>query len=182
MEKILKKTAWVNVIISVLFAAFGMFLVYNPIEMLKVISIILGVVFILVGGLKIIDYFIATKENNNYYNDEWIFGIIAIVIGLVTFCFYDTIETIFSMIISVWILYSGLTKIRFAVRLKKEGISTWLLTLIISLIIILFSIVTFFQPETILVSLGLIVFVYAILDCIENIIYLKYMNQLYDKK
>ena len=48
IEKIFKKTGWISILVSLVFAVLGAILVWKPEETIKVISYTLGVIFIVV--------------------------------------------------------------------------------------------------------------------------------------
>ena len=56
IQKILKKSGLVGIIESLIFAVLGAILIANPEETVKVISYILGAIFIFIGIYKIINY------------------------------------------------------------------------------------------------------------------------------
>ena len=67
IQKILKKTGYISILESILFAILGIILIAKPEETIKIISYILGACFILVGIYKIIAY-VQMKEKNDIYN------------------------------------------------------------------------------------------------------------------
>ena len=64
IEKFLKRSSWTDIVISLIFVFFGVLLIAKPNETVGAISIILGVVFIAMGVLKLVEYYTAeTKED-----------------------------------------------------------------------------------------------------------------------
>ena len=72
----------------------------NYIIIFTSIIIIVGAIFIIVGIFKIIMY-IQNKGSYDLYNYDLIYGILAIVIGIVAIIYITTIGTIFRIIIPV---------------------------------------------------------------------------------
>ena len=62
-KNFLKKSAWTDLLISLIFILFGIMLIANPEAIMAVISIVLGVIFILMGTLKVIKYFSTNKTD-----------------------------------------------------------------------------------------------------------------------
>ena len=56
-ERFLKRANWTDIVISIVFLFLGILLMVKPNEMLAVISILIGAIFIIIGFLKIVDYF-----------------------------------------------------------------------------------------------------------------------------
>ncbi len=51
-EKFLKRSSWTDIIISLVFVLLGILLVARPNEMMSVITVLLGAVFIIVAFFK----------------------------------------------------------------------------------------------------------------------------------
>ena len=118
IQKLLKKSGLVGILESLIFGILGAILIANPEETVKVISYILGAIFIFIGIYKIIHYI---KENGqaDLYNYNLIYGIMVIVIGLITITYSTTIGTVFRIVIGIWIIYSAAVRASSAVKLKN---------------------------------------------------------------
>ena len=57
LEKFLKKSSWTDIVVSLIFILFGTMLITNPSSIMSIIAIILGGICIIMGILKIVDYF-----------------------------------------------------------------------------------------------------------------------------
>ena len=68
LKEILKKSGRASIIESIIFAILGIILVNNPVGTVKAITGILGTIFIVIGIIKIINYFIS-KGNSDFYED-----------------------------------------------------------------------------------------------------------------
>ena len=94
MDKFLKKAGWTSVITSIIFGIIGLIMIYNPDTTMQFISTILGIFFIVIGVIKVINYFIS-KGNSTFFTNDIAWGLIAVIIGLVTIVYSSTIESIF---------------------------------------------------------------------------------------
>ena len=56
LEKIFKRTGWTSLLTSLVFAILGILLITNPEGSTKVVSLIVGILFIIVGLYKLVDY------------------------------------------------------------------------------------------------------------------------------
>ena len=108
MEKFLKKAGWTSILTSIVLAILGLIMIYNPDTTMQFISTILGGIFIIIGIIKIANYFIA-RGNSTLFTNEISWGLVAIILGLVTIVYSGTIESIFRIMIGIWIIYSGFT-------------------------------------------------------------------------
>lgn len=178
MEKILKKAGWTSVITSLIFALIGLIMIYNPETTMIFISTILGIFFIVVGLIKVINYFIS-RGNSTLFTNDIAWGLIAIIIGLVTMVYSSTIESIFRIMIGVWIIYSGFTRFSLSFRLKNVNDRLWAIVLTLAVLMIVGGLYVTFYPGALIVTLGVIIFVYAIMDLIQSFIFMKNMKDIF---
>ncbi len=177
MKNFLKKTGWVDILVSVIFAVIGIFMIINPDSALEILSYILGGIFILIGIVKLIDYF-ASKGKYDFYNYDLVFGVIAIVIGIVTIFCSGLIESMFRIIIGLWIIYSGLMRLSLSLKLHAAKVNTWGVSLAFSIIMIIGGICMIFQSGALITLAGIIMLIYSVMDLVENIIFVKYVDKL----
>ncbi len=177
MKNFLKKSGWTDVLVSIVFAIIGIFMIVKTDSAVKIISYVLGAIFIAMGVVRVIDYF-ASKGKYDFYNYDLVYGIIAIVIGLVTIFCSGLIESMFRIIIACWIIYSGLIRLSLSFKLHTAQISMWNISLILSIIMILGGIYILFQSGALVVTIGVIMLVYSIIDLIESLIFVKYVDEL----
>jgi uncharacterized membrane protein HdeD (DUF308 family) len=177
LEKILKRTGISSLITSIIFAILGIILIINPEGTIKFVSIILGAMFILVGLYKILNY-IRNKGKYDFYNYDISYGIIAVILGVITICYSSQIGTIFRILIGLWIIYSAIIRISLSAKLKNISSNVWLYSLAIALIMGVCGIYIICNSGAIIVTLGIVVLIYSILDIIESIIFLGNVNKL----
>lgn len=177
MEQFLKKAGWTSVITSIIFAIIGLIMIFYPDTTMKFISTVLGIFFIVIGITKVINYF-ASKGNSALFTNDIAWGIIAIIIGLVTMVYSSTIESIFRIMIGVWIIYSGFTRLMLSFNLKNVNQKLWIAVLTLAILMIIGGLYVTFYPGALILTLGVIVLIYAIMDLIESFIFMKNMKDL----
>ena len=67
--KTLKKAEWLNLLLSLVFIIIGAILVKDPEGVLKTVSLIAGIVFLVLGFIKIIKYLKDKSNSNELYLD-----------------------------------------------------------------------------------------------------------------
>ena len=177
MKEYLKKSGCIDVIVSIIFAIIGIFMIAKTDLAIKIISYILGGTFIVIGLIKISDYFL-TKEKYDFFNYNLIYGIVAIIIGLITIFCSGLIESIFRIVIAAWIIYSGIMRLSLSLKLHTAEIDMWSISLILSIIMIIGGLYMLFQSGALVLTIGVIMLVYSIIDLIESVISLKYVDKL----
>lgn len=179
LKKFLKKTGWISILESIIFAILGIILVCKPEGTVKTITGTLGTIFILIGIYKIINYFV-TKKDNDFYNFDLVYGLTAIVIGIVTIVYMNIIGSIFRIVIGVWIIYTSFVRMSTALQIKKISNITkvWIIGLILAIIMFICGLYILINPGTIIVTIGIIMIAYSIIDLAENIIFMKNVNKM----
>ena len=177
MEKFLKKAGWTSVITSLIFGIIGLIMIFNPDTIMKFISTILGIFFIVIGVVKVINYFVA-RGNSTLFKNDIAWGLIAIIIGLVTMIYSNTIENIVRIMIGIWIIYSGLTRFSLSFRIKNVNSRLWPLVLSLAVLMIIGGLYVTFYPGALIVTLGVIILIYAIMDLVESFIFMRNVKDI----
>lgn len=177
MEKFLKKAGWTSILTSLVLAVIGIVMIYNPQTTMQFISTILGIFFIVMGIIKLINYFV-TKGNSSLFTNDIAWGIISIIIGLVVIVYSSTIENIFRIMIGIWIIYSGFTRLNLSFKLRSVSQKVWTFVLILSVLMIIGGLYVTFYPGALIVTLGVIILIYSIMDIIEGFIFMRNIKEL----
>lgn len=177
LEKVLKKTGLSSLLISIIFAILGIVLIKNPDETVKFISYILGITFMMVGLYKIIIY-LRSKDKFDFYNYDMTFGIIAMILGVVTIVYSKQIGALFRILIGLWIVYSSIIRIDLAYKLKLANLNVWIYSLILAIAMLLCGMFIIFNSGVIIMTIGIVILVYSVLDIAENLIFLKNVSNL----
>ena len=177
MEKFLKKVGWTSIITSIILLIIGIIMIYNPETTMQFISTVLGIFFIVIGIIKLINYFIA-KGNSVLYDNEIAWGVISIIVGLVVMVYSNTIENIFRIMIGIWIIYSGFTRLTLSFKLKNINEKIWAFVLLLSVLMIIGGIYVTFYPGALVITVGIILLVYAIMDLIESFIFMRNIKDM----
>ena len=177
MENFLKKAGWTSILTSIILAILGLIMISNPDTTMQFISTILGIIFIVIGIIKIANYFISRGNSTLFANDiSW--GLVAVILGLVTIVYSSTIESIFRIMIGIWIIYSGFTRFSLSFKLKEVNDKVWAFMLVLAVLMVIGGLYVTFYPGALIVTLGVIILIYAVMDLIEGFIFMKNMKNL----
>ena len=177
MKDFLKKSGWTDILVSIVFAIIGIFMILNTDSATKIISYIIGGTFIIFGVIKIINYF-ALKGDFDFYNYDLIYGIIAILLGIVTIIYSGLLESMLRIMIGAWIIYSGLLRLSLSLKLHKANLHIWSFSLILSIIMIIGGLYMLLQNGALILTVGIIMVVYSVIDLIESAIFIKNVNEV----
>lgn len=178
IQTLLRKTGYISIVESMVFALIGIVLIWNPTTTLTIISYVLGGSFCVIGIAKIIDY-LQARGKQDLYNYHFVYGMMAIIIGIVTIAYSGTILGIFRIIVGIWIIYSALVRGTTALKLRSLESKLWLYTLIISLAMLICGIYVIVNSGVIIVTIGIAILIYAIMDFVENILFLKNTKNMF---
>ena len=115
-----QKKDTMSLITSILFFIIGILLFSNPGGVVKIITYIIGSIFIIVGIGKIISYYRMNKKMNINNTSDLIMGIVAIVLGLVIIFCSSAIEFVIRLVMGGWILYSGIVKLIYSLKYTSD--------------------------------------------------------------
>ncbi|MCI8637104.1 MAG: hypothetical protein HFJ36_04585 [Clostridia bacterium] len=176
MEKILKKSSWTDIIVSLLFILFGIMLVARPESIMSIISFLLGAICVVMGLLKGVDYFASGKSDNYLLA----LAIVAVLSGIIIMFCAGIIVSIFRILIAIWIIYSGIMNLQTTIVWKDYKSKLWLTTLILAICMIIAGIYILMNNGAMLQIIGGIIIVYGIFDIVESMIFIKKIENYLD--
>ena len=178
MKEVIKRTAVVSIITSLIFAVLGIVMIANPEAAIEIVAAVLVITVIIKVAKKIISYFVM-KGNLDFFNYELIYGIIAILFGILIMTHSNTFASIVRIIIAIWIAYAALMKINISFKLKSANISAWAIVLIFSIISLLAGILVMFSnTSSIVILTAVVMIIYAIADIIDEIIVINNVDKI----
>ena len=83
----MKKNNRFSLFSGIIFFVIGLFLFLRPDTFVKTISYVFGGVLILIGLFKTLNYYIKDKNLKVVNRNEMAFGLTAIILGIVSFCY-----------------------------------------------------------------------------------------------
>lgn len=172
LKNIFKRSSWTDIVISIIFILFGALLIAKPNETVGAISIILGVVFIAMGVLKLVEYY--TSETKQDY--LLTIALIAVIFGVVILFASDAILSLFRIILGIWIIVAGIIDLQTILAWRQVKSPYWAVSLLFSILMMLAGLIILINQNILLTTMGIIIIIYAILDIIDRIIFMKKIN------
>ncbi len=171
-EKFLKRSSWTDIVISIIFVLFGALFVVKPNETLGAISIILGVIFIAMGVLKLVEYYTSEAKEDYLLT----MALIMVIFGVVVLFASSAILSLFRIILGIWIIATGIMDLQTVLTWKKVKSPYWTISLVLTIFMILAGIIVLVKQNIVLTAVGVIIIIYGILDIIDRIIFMKKIN------
>lgn len=176
MINFFKKVSVASILTSIAIGILGLIILFNPNETIALLSLILGIIIMIIGIGKIISYIILRKESN-FSNYDLIYGIIAIVISIIMLANANAFATIVRVIIGIWIAYTGIMKLIYALNLKSLSSSSWIAVMIMAIITIIAGVYIAIDSSILIMVFGALIVAYAIIDIIEQVIFMINVNK-----
>lgn len=168
MEVRIRKMNITSIIFSIIFILIGTFLLARPEDAIHLVSYALGIILIVWGVISVITFF-TDKESQNYLDFGFIVGVFVLIFGIIILVKPDTIASIIPLLLGIWMLINGVTKLSYSLTLNnnKSALSSIIISLIIVLLGILLIINPFQGAKKLVQILGISILVYSVLDLIE---------------
>lgn len=176
----LKKSAWSAAVESLALLIIGLLFVIWPDTMVKVLSYIIGIFFIVKGAYNIILYYME-KGQQDFFNNNLLSGIVAILIGVVALAIGENIANIFRIIIGVIIIYESLVRINVASKLSSIGVDSWRYVLILALIMLALGIFITFNTGAVVALVGWLMILTGIIGLVGDFVFIQHVNMVIDK-
>ena len=148
--------------------------------MIRILSYIIGVFFIIKGCFQIITYFME-KGQNDFFNNGLLSGVVAVLIGVTALVIGEDIATVFRVILGIIIIYEALVRINTALKLATANIDTWKYILLIALLILVIGVFITFNSGAIITMIGWMMILTGVIGVIGDVMFIQHVNGLVEK-
>ena len=143
--KMLKELKWEAILTGVLYILLGIVALVIPETMQKTLGYLIGIVLIVAGLISIICYLLRDAREN-YYHNEFVFGLVGMVVGAAVLYKVEVIISLIPFILGILVLFSGCSKLQDAIDLKRLGYGSWAGMLVVAIINIILGILLICNP------------------------------------
>ena len=143
--KMLKELKWEAILTGVLYILLGIVALLIPETMQKTLGYLIGIVLIVAGAVSIICYLLRDARDN-YYHNEFVFGLVGIVLGVAVLYKVEVIISLIPFILGILVLFSGCSKLQDAIDLKRLSYGSWVGMLVVAVINIILGVVLICNP------------------------------------
>lgn len=168
MEQLLKRVKTNVVISSILCVVLGLVLVFWPGLSIRIVCTAVGVVLIVTGITRMIDYF-AVRDGSMYSQINLIFGIVLAVVGVWISVKPDKVLAIIPIIVGIVIVIHGLQNIKQAMELWRDKYTKWWVACILGVLTVGFGVLLIYRPFTAIDTVVMLIGFFLIYDGISNI-------------
>lgn len=168
MESLLKKIKTNVVVSSLLCVILGLVLVFRPGLSIRIVCTAVGVVLIVTGVMRIIEYF-ALRDGSMYAQVNLIFGIVLAVVGIWITMQPDKVLAIIPIIVGIVIVIHGLHNLKQAMELLRDKYDKWWIALIMGVLTVGFGVLLVCRPFTAIDTVVMMIGIFLIYDGLSNI-------------
>ncbi len=174
-----KKIMATSIASSVFLTIVGLVMLFLPNLTNKLIGIICGILFIISGFNMIYKYL--KRDGAKIYSFNMVFGIVLFVLGLIVILIPFSISSFITVCLGLYLVIMGANKITYGTWLKIGNDPSWLITIVIGLMLILFGILVIVNPFsflTITQIAGLFLTISGVLDITGTILLRKRSDEI----
>jgi len=168
MEGLLKKIKTNVVISSLLCVILGLVLVIRPGLSMRIVCTAVGVVLIVAGATRMIDYF-TDRDGSMYAQINLVFGIVLAVVGVWIVVKPDTVLAIIPIIVGIVIVIHGLHNIKQAMELWRDKYDKWWVACIMGVLTVGLGVLLICRPFAAIDTVVMLIGFFLIYDGLSNI-------------
>ena len=168
MERLLKKIKTNVVVSSALCVILGLVLVFRPGLSMRIVCTAVGVVLIVSGVMRMIDYFTA-RDGSLYSQANLVFGIILAVVGVWIVMRPEKVMAIIPIIVGIVIAIHGLHNLQQALELWRDKYDRWWAALILGVLTVGFGVLLICRPFAAIDTVVMLIGFFLIYDGLSNV-------------
>lgn len=170
-----KSTSWLAILESLVIGALGALLLIDPEGMVKTIFYVVGIFLIIKGVYKIINFF-AVHGKYDFYNNDLLYGIVALVFGIIAVVLWESLGRVIGVVVGAWLIYGALVRINVAIKMHAAGVKEWFYVLMLSLVMMALGVYMVISVGAIMAVVGWMMIVGAIVGIIDDIFFIKNLD------
>lgn len=154
-----------SLLLSIATIVVGALLFTNPEEFIKILSYILGAIFLIYSISQFIFYY------KSKLNITLVSAVATFIIGFIFFFLASAIEVAIRYLIGAWLLFTGITKLIDTLSYPNKD-NYFVTNLIIAILIMIIGFYIILVSNIILSTIGIIIMIYGSLEvtnCIVNL-------------
>lgn len=167
-----KSSGWLAILESLIIGALGAVLIWRPEGVMRVIFYVVGIFLMVKGVYKIVNYF-AVHGRYDYYNNDLLYGIIALVFGVIAVVLWEQLTGAIGIVVGAWMIYGSLVRMNTAIKLHAAGVKEWFYVLLLSLVMLALGIYMIVSVGVVIAVVGWVMVAAAVIGIIEDIIFLR---------
>ena len=173
----LKSVGWMAVLESLVIGVLGIVLLWNPKGIMQAIFYVVGIFLIIKGVYKILNYF-ATHGQYDFYNNDLLYGIIALVFGVLAVVLWEELGGVIGLVVGAWMIYGALVRINTAIKMRTAGVKEWFYVLLLALVMLALGIYMVISVGVVLAVVGWVMIAAAVVGILDDLMFIRHLDEL----
>ena len=145
MRKVLKQMKWDVILTSLLYVVLGITILVMPYIMFKTLGYLIGAFLIVGGAVSMIGYLLR-DAHQNYYRNDFVYGLVEITIGIIVLYKIENIRDLIPVILGILVVTSGCRKLQDVIDMKRMEYGNWIAMLVLAAANVIFGVVLILDP------------------------------------
>lgn len=173
----IKSTGWLGILESLVVGVLGIMLLINPDAITEAIFYIIGIFLMIKGVYKIVNYF-AVHGRFDYYNNDLLYGVIALVFGLIAVIFWEQLRKVIGVVVGVWMIYGALVRMNSAIKMHAADIKAWFYVLLLAMVMLALGLYMIISVNAVMEVIGWIMIAAAVVGIVDDVIFLRRIDMV----
>ena len=168
------KSFWTNLITSILFIGFGIYLLFKPDSAIKIIANLIALITTSIGIFGLFRYFTRDAKEKKI-NVNLLYSIVSFVVAIIMLLKPEIIAKILPIVMGIYMIINTLCNFGYLKHLKKNNSKDFGICIFMFIIMLVLGVIIIFNPlESVLrghQALGMLLTTYSILNIINSYLY-----------
>lgn len=174
-----KSTGWMAILESVVIGVLGGLFIWKQNEILQIIFYVIGIFLMVKGVYHIVNYF-AVHGKYDFYNNDLLYGIIALVFGVISVVLWEQLSNAIGIVVGAWMIYGALVRLNTAIKLHAAGVKEWFYVLILSLVMLALGIYMVVSVGAVIAVVGWVMIAAAVIGIIDDAVFMRNIDAIAD--
>lgn len=170
-----KSISWLAILESLIVGILGVLLLVNPDGVTKIIFYVVGIFLMIKGVYKIINYF-AVHGKYDFYNNDLLYGIIALVFGVIAVVLWEQLGQVIGIVVGAWMIYGALVRMNAAIKMHTAGIKEWFYVLLLSMVMLALGIYMVITVGAVIAIVGWVMVISAVIGILDDLIFIRHLD------
>lgn len=175
--QVAKGIGFLSILEALVLGVLGVVMILYPNAVTKAIFYVVGIFLMVKGIYKIINFF-AMHSKTDFYNNDLLYGVIALVFGVLIIVLYERLRDVIGIIVGVWIIYSALVRMNTSIKMHAAGLKQWFYVFLLAAIMLALGIYAIINFDIVPQVLGWVLVAAAIVSVIDDSIFLYRVNEV----
>ena len=175
--QVAKGVGFLSILEALAVGVMGILMILYPDTVTKVVFYVIGIFLMVKGIYKVINFF-AMHSKTDFYNNDLLYGVIALVFGVLIVVLYERLQEVLGIIIGVWIIYSALVRMNTSIKMHAAGLREWFYVFLFSAVMLALGIYAIVNFSILPATLGWVILASAIVSMIDDTLFMRRLHDV----